>query len=247
MTTTITITRPWAGDTSEDLAFARASHSPDYFGWLDHVSSAAGCSHPIGLSGRVTTRGISTGAMVTSLFTEGLPDGLIYKNCDNRRDSLCPSCSTSYRRDAYQLIRAGLDGGKTVPRTIAARAAVFATFAAPGFGHVHARRNTSTGKAISCRPRRKPDRCPHGVDLRCDCVHVVDEKAFGRPLGRPPIVKICPRMIWGRWQKPLRLTPWWHTVTDRLWAILPGQDACRAGYVGAPGSIRTCDTRFRNR
>jgi hypothetical protein len=179
--TTLTLTRPWAGATPEDLAFSRASAGSDYFGWIDHVASAAGCSHPIRLAGRVTTRDI-TGAMMTSLATDNMPDGVIYKNCGNRRASVCPSCSVTYRRDAYQLIRAGLVGGKGVPATVSDHSAVFATFTAPGFGPVHTRRTSSSGKAIPCRPRREPDLCPHGIDLRCDRIHAADEKTLGIPL-----------------------------------------------------------------
>ena len=91
---TVTMTRPWAGSSSEDLAFVRASASSDYFGWLDHITSAAGCSHPIRLAGRFTTRDVATGAITTSLSTEDLPDGVIYKNCGNRRASVCLSCSS---------------------------------------------------------------------------------------------------------------------------------------------------------
>ena len=40
-----------------------------------------------------------------------LPDGVIYKPCGNRRASVCPSCSQLYKRDAYQIVRAGLVGG----------------------------------------------------------------------------------------------------------------------------------------
>ena len=41
----------------------------------------------------------------------------IYKACGNRRTSACPSCADTYRRDAFQLIRAGLVGGKGIPDT----------------------------------------------------------------------------------------------------------------------------------
>src|SRR5262245_12645596 len=119
--------------TPEELAYQRATNTADYFGWLDHVTSAAGCSHPIRLAGRVTTRDTTTGAITTTLSTEDMPDGVIYKNCGNRRAAVCPSCSVTYRRDAYQLIRAGLVGGKGVPTTVADHSAVFATFTAPGF------------------------------------------------------------------------------------------------------------------
>jgi hypothetical protein len=156
--------------------------TPDYFGWLDHISSAAGCSHPIRLAGRVTTLDTTIGAITTSLSTEDVPDGVIYKNCGNRRASICPSCSVTYRRDAYQLIRAGLVGGKGIPTTVARHPAIFATFTAPGFGPVHTRRTNLAGKAIACRPRREPDLCPHGIDLRCHRIHHGDEKTLGQPL-----------------------------------------------------------------
>jgi hypothetical protein len=44
-----------------------------------------------------------------------VPDGVIYKRCGNRRASVCPPCSLRYKRDAYQVMRAGLVGGKVVP------------------------------------------------------------------------------------------------------------------------------------
>ena len=57
--------------------------------------------------------------------------------CGNRRESRCPSCAATYRADAYQLVRAGLDGGKGVPDSIAGHPRLFVTFTAPGFGPVH--------------------------------------------------------------------------------------------------------------
>jgi Replication initiator protein, pSAM2 len=165
-----------------EQAFQRASNEPDYFGWLDHIASAAGCSHPIRLAGRITTIHETTGVSVSATSTEYMPDGVIYKNCGNRRASVCPSCSTTYRRDAYQLIRTDLTGGKGIPASVAGHPAVFATFTAPGFGPVHTRRTSKTGQPIPCRPCRDQDRCPHGIDLRCDRLHAADEKTLGTPL-----------------------------------------------------------------
>src|SRR6185437_8743473 len=45
----------------------------------------------------------------------------------------------TYRRDAFQIIRSGLIGGKGVTPAVASHPAVFATFTAPSFGPVHAR------------------------------------------------------------------------------------------------------------
>ena len=43
------------------------------------------------------------------------PTGCIYVPCGDRRASVCPPCAETYRADTYQLIRAGLVGGKGVP------------------------------------------------------------------------------------------------------------------------------------
>jgi hypothetical protein len=163
-------------------AFNRATGDPDYFAWLDHVASAAGCAHPIRLSGRIDTVDVSTDRALSTRSTLQMPDRLIYKSCGNRRASVCRSCSTTYRRDAYQLIRAGLVGGKGVPATVAGHPAVFATLTAPSFGPVHTRRTSKTGQTLPCRPRREEDRCPHGVDLRCDRMHTDGEKTLATPL-----------------------------------------------------------------
>src|SRR5215471_7893134 len=163
-------------------AWYRAASDPDYFGWIDHVSSAAGCSHPIRLAGSIDTVDKATGLTIGRISTESMPDGVIYKNCGNRRASVCPSCSTLYRRDAYQVIRTGLTGGKGVPATITDHCAVFATFTAPGFGPVHTRRTSKTGQQLPCRPRREPELCPHGIDLRCHRIHASGEKILGLPL-----------------------------------------------------------------
>ncbi len=162
-------------------AIHRAVTAPDYFAWLEHISSAAGCSHPIRLAGHVTTRN-PDGTLNTARSTTDMPDGVIYKNCGNRRAAACPSCSTTYRRDAYHLIRTGLVGGKGVPTTVAEHPAVFATLTAPGFGPVHTRRTGTAARGLPCRPRRGEQRCPHGVDLRCERIHRDADKLLGVPL-----------------------------------------------------------------
>lgn len=174
--------RPGPAASAYDWAFWRAATEPDYFRWLNHVTPAAGCSHPVRLAGEVATLDTATGQLLSRVSTQDMPDGVIYKPCGNRRASACPSCADTYRRDAYQLIRAGLVGGKGVPASVAKHPAVFVTLTAPGFGPVHTRRTTRTGKALPCRPRRHPDLCPHGVDLRCHVVHAAGEKALGLPL-----------------------------------------------------------------
>jgi hypothetical protein len=110
-------------------------------------------------------------------------DGALTAACKNRRESVCPACSAVYKRDARQLVRAGLTGGKGIPETVAAHPCVFATFTAPSFGPVHARR--LRGKTVlPCRPRRdhKERRCPHGRDISCPKRHPEDDPRLGRPL-----------------------------------------------------------------
>jgi hypothetical protein len=162
-----------------------------YFDWLDHVWPAAGCTHPIRLYGEMATINTRTGEILHSAPTTTMPDGIIYKACGNRRTSVCPSCAETYRRDAYQLIRSGLIGGKTVPTSVANHPAVFATFTAPTFGPVHTRhirRHTCADKArCACRPepchaRRDTPVCEHGQALACFSRHAPGDAQLGQPL-----------------------------------------------------------------
>ena len=88
-----------------------------------------------------------------------------------------------YKRDARQLVRAGLAGGKGIPETITAHPCVFATLTAPSFGPVHSRR--MRGKTVlPCRPRRDANarRCPHGRDISCPTRHVEADPRLGQPM-----------------------------------------------------------------
>jgi hypothetical protein len=120
-----------------------------------------------------------------------MPDRVIYKPCGNRRDRACPGCAETYRRDAFQLIRAGLTGGKGVPATVAAHPAVFATFTAPSFGEVHARpvrlhtcdgRDQCRCKPEPCHARRDNPLCPHGRPIACWRRHSSADSRLGQPL-----------------------------------------------------------------
>jgi hypothetical protein len=92
---------------------------------------------------------------------------------------VCPACAETYRRDTYQLIRAGLTGGKGVPETVATHPCVFA---APSFGLVHSRHLGPGGHTARCRPRRKTAMCPHGCRLSCGQRHKETDPCLGRPL-----------------------------------------------------------------
>src|SRR5579863_8297086 len=117
---------------TDERAFA-ALHYAGYDPWLDHVWHAAGCTRPVRLRGEFRHIDTTTGELLLTVPTIGMPDGVIYKPCGNRRTSVCPGCAETYRRDAYHLIRAGLAGGKGITPEVASHPAVFATFTAPSF------------------------------------------------------------------------------------------------------------------
>jgi hypothetical protein len=169
-------------DLTTRLSAMQRGARPDYPLWLRHITSAAGCSQPVRLSGRVDRVDTSTGEVTASRRTETMPDGLIYKACGNRRSTVCPSCAEIYRADAYQLVLAGLKGGKNVPDTVSRHPAVFGTLTAPGFGIVHTQRTTRSGRVIPCRPRRRLEVCPHGVPMRCGRHHKDGDPLLGQPL-----------------------------------------------------------------
>jgi hypothetical protein len=115
--------------------------------------------------------------------TDAEPGGVLLTACGNRREAVCPPCSDVYKRDARQLVKAGLAGGKGIPETITAHPCVFATLTAPSFGPVHSRRKK--GKTIlPCRPRRDAAqrRCPHGRDISCPVRHHENDPRLGQPL-----------------------------------------------------------------
>lgn len=167
-------------------AIHRAATTADYDGWLEHTASAGGCVRPVRLRGESHVVSERTGRIISTRHTDDMPDGAIYKACGNRRAAVCPSCAETYRGDTYQLVLAGLAGGKGIPTTVAQHPSAFVTFTAPTFGPVHGTR-TIRGRDGQlrnrpCRPRRKPDPCPHGVDLRCHHTHRDGEKILGTPL-----------------------------------------------------------------
>ena len=155
---------------------------PDYHQWLAGTAAAGGCVRPVRLRGTIRDINPATGEILRTLDTGTLPDKAIYTPCGDRRASVCPACAETYRRDTYQLIRAGLTGGKGIPETVAAHPCVFATFTAPSFGPVHTRRPQPGGRPARCRPRRKAPACPHGRRLSCAQRHRETDPCLGRPL-----------------------------------------------------------------
>ena len=141
------------------------------------------CAHPVRLRGRIDAIDLTTGERAPVYDTASELGGVLHIACGNRRETVCPACSQVYKRDARQLVKAGLSGGKGIPETIASHPCVFATFTAPSFGPVHARR--MRGKTVlPCRPRRdtRVRRCPHGRDISCSKRHSDDDPRLGRAL-----------------------------------------------------------------
>jgi len=72
----------------------------------------------------------------------------VLARCKNRRVSVCPSCSDLYAADTWQLVTAGVVGGRHgMPNTVASHPAVFVTLTAPSFGSVHGVRAGVSGGA----------------------------------------------------------------------------------------------------
>jgi len=165
-----------------DVQLLERAARDDYDRWLSTALQAGGCVQPIRLSGTVTDIDATTGEILHDLDTEVLPDKVIYVPCGDRRESVCPPCAETYRADTYQLIRAGLAGGKGVPESVSAHPCVFATFTAPSFGPVHTRVIMHGGKVARCRPRRRANYCPHGRRLSCGQRHKDGDACLGKPL-----------------------------------------------------------------
>jgi hypothetical protein len=157
-------------ETAEQI-MARALR-PDYGRWLSQVEGCGGCSHPIRLKGAIRDR---DGQVVYT--TTGEPDRILLKRCGNRRIAVCPACSHEYAGDMWQLLCAGLGGGrKGLPATVAQHPMAFVTLTAPSFGAVH------SAHGGQCRPRRDHPRCPHGRPLWCRAKHRKGDPETGSPL-----------------------------------------------------------------
>jgi hypothetical protein len=152
-----------------------------YDRWAELVAQAGYCHHPIRLAGRVEHADRQTGEVRQVYGSEREPDGVLLKACGTRRESRCPSCAATYRADAYQLLAAGLRGGKGVPETVVGHPRLFVTFTAPSFGRVHTRK--AQGRLVlPCHPYRQGARCPHGLRDGCWHRHDEDDPRLGEPL-----------------------------------------------------------------
>src|SRR5579884_2815891 len=82
--------------------------------WQRQARATGYCSRPVRLRGRRVDA--ESGEVVFD--SAGQPDGVLMVRCGTRRAALCPSCSYEYAGDLWQLLYAGLAGGrKGVPRS----------------------------------------------------------------------------------------------------------------------------------
>ncbi|GAA4092281.1 replication initiator [Nonomuraea soli] len=152
-------------------------NGPTFDRFAAQVHTNGGCRQPIHLRGKVEHYDPATGELLHRYTTNHEPDGVLRVACKTRRASRCPSCAETYRADTYQLVRAGLVGGKGVPATVTAHPALFVTLTAPSFGKVHTRRSKG-----HCHPHRNAPTCPHGRVLACKERHHRDDPRLGEPL-----------------------------------------------------------------
>jgi hypothetical protein len=121
------------------------------------------CSHPIRLRGWHERIDVDTGELLSRVVTAREPGGVLLVACGDRRAASCPSCAEIYRHDAFQLVAAGVRGGKGVPEAVGEHPAVMVTLTAPSFGAVHTVRDRDGG-------------CP------CGGRHLADEDVLGAPV-----------------------------------------------------------------
>jgi hypothetical protein len=168
------------------VAEAIARAGPGYDRWVEQVAATGYCAHPVRLRGTVDQIDPATEERRTLYATDREPDATLLKACGNRRASVCPSCSATYQADSYQLLAAGLKGGKGVPDTVAGHPRLFVTFTAPSFGKVHTRK--AQGRLVyPCNPYRQGQRCPHGQPAGCwgGVPLMVEKRGRGLPMADP--------------------------------------------------------------
>lgn len=159
----------------------RLVNDPGYERWRSMVAATGGCAHPIHLAGESMIVNAATGEVLHHYRSGDEVRGLLLVACGNRRASVCPACSKVYQADTFQLIRAGLSGGKGTPETVSAHPRAFVTLTAPSFGPVHTRREKG-GAVRACRPRARGKVCEHGRPVGCHVRHEAGDDRLGQPI-----------------------------------------------------------------
>lgn len=140
----------------------------------DVIRHAGPCLAPLHLSGSRLVVEAATGRVLRRLASVDLPGGVLTVRCGNRRASHCKSCSTLYKYDTYNLVAAGLRGGKDVPEIVGSHPRLFVTLTAPSFGPVHLGPDKH-GNARPCHVRRRDG-------LSCGRWHRQGDPMIGTPL-----------------------------------------------------------------
>lgn len=170
--------RPRDGGELDEI-LARAGDPEAFEAWKQRAQSTGWCRNPVRLVGSSARVNSGTGEIVSTFSSATLPDRTLLKACGHRRATRCPSCSATYQADAYQLVAAGLCGGKGMPESVSRHPAVFVTLTAPSFGAVHT--VVDAGRTgVVCRPGE--GECDHGQPTFCQVVHPSDDRILGQPL-----------------------------------------------------------------
>ena len=123
----------------------------------DLAGTTATCANPIRLVGSRTVVDTATGQILHRSGSASFGEHIAVC-CGNRRASACPACSKLYQYDAYNLIAAGLRGGKNTAAHVAEHPRLFVTLTAPSFGPVHLGPDKK-GNLRPCHPRRDGTSC----------------------------------------------------------------------------------------
>ncbi|MEU2608626.1 replication initiator [Streptomyces albus] len=191
--------------TERDLL--RLVREPGFSRWLEQIKATGGCEHPVYLAGSTTTRDAYTGEVLRHYSTATEPGGRMPVRCRNRRANRCQPCSYLHAGDTFQIVRAGIAGGKNLRESVRRNPRVFVTLTAPSFGAVH--RATDDGEM--CRPRRDGAACEHGNRLVCHQQHGKSDALLGQPLCRAcydyvghVLWHAYAGRLWNRWVHTLR-------------------------------------------
>jgi hypothetical protein len=141
---------------------------------LREVELAGNCSHPIRIKGEMV-----------NLVTGEVDLSSLRVSCKDRRHVICPSCSYTYKADAWILVSTGLVGGKGTPAVVASHPRLFVTLTAPSFGAVHTVKDrggcvSRTGAKVNVAGGS--GLCPHQRPQTCPRRHGPDDPQLGRPL-----------------------------------------------------------------
>ena len=182
----------------DEAELVHTASKPGFWRWRGMVEATGGCADPIHLVGQSTTIDSVTGEVLSRYDTKDEPHRRLLVACRNRRASRCPPCAELYRADTYQLIRAGLAGGKKVPESVRGHPRVFATLTAPSFGLVHHRVVNPDGTVQRCHP-----------GAGCNRRHAADDACLGQAVDRDGY-DYTGAVIWNALAGVL-----WHRTTTR--------------------------------